>query len=326
MNMNTKASNYMISQTMLRKTKQIAYVAVFLYSGMLLITTGCKPKAEATAEAVIEAKTPVTITNVKTEPMTDMIELNAHTSYLKKNSVKANVSGHIESIDLNPGDIVEKGQLLLTLKTKESAAMDGYVPSDTSMRFKGLIKVKSPKAGIISSVLHQNGDNVMEGDELVVIAEQSSMVLLLEVPFELNQVVSKTKACKILLSDTREFDGTISSRLPVMDALSQTVSYIVHINGKVVLPENLIAKVRIVKTAKSNANVLPKGAILANETQSEFWVMKLINDTMAVKVDIKKGLENSEKVEITSPSFLKTDRFLMTGNYGLPDTAIVKIK
>jgi acetyl/propionyl-CoA carboxylase alpha subunit len=316
----------MISQKMTRKTKQISYVAVILYGMLLLISTSCKPKAEAPAEAVIEAKTPVTITKVQTEPMTDVIELNAHTSFLKKNSVKANVSGHIESIDLNPGDIVQKGQLLLTLKTKESAAMDGYVPSDTSMRFKGLIKVKAPRAGIISSVLHQNGDNVMEGDELVVIAEQNSMVLLLEVPFELNQVVSKTKACKILLSDNREFDGTISSRLPVMDEQSQTVTYIVHINSKVVLPENLIAKIRIVKTAKNNANVLPKGAVLANETQSEFWVMKLISDTMAVKVDIKKGLENSEKVEITSPSFLKTDRFLLTGNYGLPDTAIVKIK
>ena len=316
----------MISQPMTRKTKLISYVTVYLFSGILLITTSCKPKAEAPAEAVIEAKTPVTITNVKTEPMTDVIELNAHSSFLKKNSVKANVAGHIESIELNPGDIVEKGQILLTIKTKESAAMDGYVPSDTSMRFKGLIKVKAPKAGIISSVLHQNGDNVMEGDELVVIAEQNSMVLLLEVPYELNQVVSKSKSCKIVLSDNREFDGAISSRLPFMDAQSQTVSYIVHINGKVVLPENLIAKVRIVKTTRNNANVLPKGAVLANETQSEFWVMKLINDTMAVKVDIKKGLENSEKVEITSPSFLKTDRFLMTGNYGLPDTAIVKIK
>jgi hypothetical protein len=47
---------------------------------------------------------------------------------------------------------------------------------------------------------------------------------------------------------------------------------------------------------------------------------------MAAKVDIKKGLENSEKVEITSPSFLKNDRFLLTGNYGLPDTAKVTIK
>jgi hypothetical protein len=54
--------------------------------------------------------------------------------------------------------------------------------------------------------------------------------------------------------------------------------------------------------------------------------MKLINDTTAVKVDISKGLENTDKIEIASPSFLKTDRFLLTGNYGLPDTAIVKIK
>ena len=316
----------MISNTMTKKIKQVSSLTLYLLSGLLVITNGCKQKTDPTAEAVIEAKTPITITTVNMEPMSDIIELNAHSSFLKKNSVKANVSGHIESIELNPGDFVEKGQLLLTLKTKESAAMEGYVPSDTSMRFKGVIKVKAPRSGIISSVIHQNGDNVMEGDELVVIAEQNSMVFLLEVPYELNQVVSKSKNCKIVLSDNREFDGVISSRLPVMDAQSQTVSYIVHMNGKVALPENLIAKVRIVKTAKNNATVIPKGAVLANETQSEFWVMKMINDTMAVKVDIKKGLENSDKVEITSPSFLKTDRFLLTGNYGLPDTAKVTIK
>ena len=316
----------MISNTKTKKITTRSLMFIFLISGLIIIGAGCKPKADSAEEAVIVAKTPVTITSVEVEPMSEVIELNAHTTFLKKNSVKANVSGHIESIDLNPGDRVEKGQVLLTLKTKESAALEGYVPSDTSMRFRGVIKVKAPKSGIISSVLHQNGDNVMEGDELVVIAEQNSMVFLLEVPYELNQVVSKNRSCKISLSDNREFEGTISTRLPVMDAQSQTVSYIVNMKGNVALPENLIAKVRIVKTEKGNASVLPKGAILANETQSEFWVMKLINDTMAVKVDIKKGLENSEKVEITSPSFLKTDRFLLDGNYGLPDTAIVKIK
>jgi len=316
----------MISNTMTTKIKTRSTVALYLISGLLIMTTSCKPKADAAAEAVVEAKTPVTVTNVKVEPMAEVLELNAHSSYLKKNSVKATIAGHIESLDLNPGDRVEKGQVLLTLKSKEAQALEGYVPSDTSMRFRGVIKIKAPKSGVISSVLHQIGDNVMEGDELVVIAEQSSMVFLLEVPYELNQIVSKTKSCKVLLSDNREFDGSISSRLPVMDAQSQTVSYIVNLRGNVSLPENLIAKVRIVKTEKANAPVLPKGAVLANETQSEFWVMKMINDTMAVKVDIKKGLENSDQVEITSPTFLKTDRFLLDGNYGLPDTAIVKIK
>ena len=316
----------MISNTMTKKIKPVTSVTIYILSGLLAIITGCNQQVKPSAETAIEAKTPVTITGIKTEPMAEVIELNAHSSFLKKNSVKARITGHIENINLNPGDIVQKGQLLLTIKTKESAALDGYIPSDSTMRFNGLIKVKAPQTGIISSVLHQNGDNVMEGDELVVIAEQSSLVFILEVPYELNQVVSKTKSCKILLSDNREFEGIINSRLPVMDVQSQTISFIIHPLIKTALPENLIAKVRIVKTAKNNALVLPKGAVLANETQSEFWVMKMINDTTAVKVDITKGLENTDKVEIASPSFLKTDRILLTGNYGLPDTAIVKIK
>ena len=316
----------MISNKMNKKIYSSASLSVYLIIGLLTMTTGCHQQAAPAEEAAIEAKTPVTITTLKVEPMAEVIELNAHSTFLKKNSIKARITGHIESIDLNPGDVVQKGQLLLTLKTRESAALDGYVPSDSTMRFNGLIKVKAPQSGIISSVLHQNGDNVMEGDELVVIAEQNSLVFILEVPYELNQIVAKTKSCKILLADNREFEGSISSKLPVMDAQSQTMSFVVHLNSKVALPENLIAKVRIVKTAKNNAFVLPKGAVLANETQSEFWVMKMINDTTAVKVDIKKGIENTNQVEITSPSFLKTDRFLLTGNYGLADTAIVKIK
>ncbi|MDP4291246.1 MAG: HlyD family efflux transporter periplasmic adaptor subunit [Bacteroidota bacterium] len=311
---------------MTKKMRPLFFIAVYLLSGSLVLFTGCKQRTDPSEEAAVEAKTPVTVTNIATEPMADVIELNAHSTFLKKNSVKATVSGRIASIELNPGDVVKKGQLLLTLRTKESAAMEGYTPADSSMRFKGLIRVKAPRAGVISSVLHQNGDNVMEGDELVQIAEQGSLVFLLEVPYELNQVVGKTHSCKIILSDNREFDGTISSRLPVMDAQSQTVSYIVRVKGTVALPENLIAKVRLIRTAKNNATVLPKDAILSNETQSEFWVMKMINDTMAVKVNIKKGLENSEKVEIASPSFLKSDRFLLSGNYGLPDTAKVKIQ
>ncbi len=72
--------------------------------------------------------------------------------------------------------------------------------------------------------------------------------------------------------------------------------------------------------------MLPKAAVLANEEQSEFWVMKLINDSTAIKVPICKGIETSEKVEILKPSFYKTDRILLSGNYGLPDTARVIIQ
>jgi len=54
-------------------------------------------------------------------------------------------------------------------------------------------------------------------------------------------------------------------------------------------------------------------------------VMKLINDSIAVKVSIKKGIELADIVEILQPAFEPSDRILLTGNYGLPDTAKVMI-
>lgn len=54
--------------------------------------------------------------------------------------------------------------------------------------------------------------------------------------------------------------------------------------------------------------------------------MKMIDSATAVRVDIKKGLELKDKIEVLSPKFSKDDRILVTGNYGLPDTAKVIIE
>jgi hypothetical protein len=81
-----------------------------------------------------------------------------------------------------------------------------------------------------------------------------------------------------------------------------------------------------VKVAKTSAATLPKNSVLSNETQSEFWVMKMINDTIAVKVPVKKGLESGDSVEIVSPEFSPKDKILLSGNYGLPDTALVTVQ
>ena len=110
-----------------------------------------------------------------------------------------------------------------------------------------------------------------------------------------------------------------------MDPASQTQNIILRVNATHPIPENLIAKVRVVKTAKENTNSVPKSAVLSDETQDEFWVMKMIDNTTAVKVPVKKGIEIADKVEIISPLFSPHDKILITGNYGLPDTAKVKI-
>jgi hypothetical protein len=251
--------------------------------------------------------------------------LPAASSIMKKSIIRSNTTGVIESSPINLGDYVEAGQPLFILKTREASAIENSVSNDPGLTFKGVIEVNSPKDGFISSVSHQNGDFVQEGDELAIISEQSSLVFILDAPFEFMSVVENNKTCQIILPDNRQIKGEITGKLAVMDVQSQTVSFIVKPVTDEKLPENLIARISLIKNNKIRSIVLPKISVLGNETQTEFWVMKLLNDTTAVKVPVVKGIENTEEVEIIEPLFSPDDRIIMTGGYGLPDTARVNI-
>jgi hypothetical protein len=113
--------------------------------------------------------------------------------------------------------------------------------------------------------------------------------------------------------------------MPTVDAAAQTQNYIISVNTTRLIPENLFAKVIFVKSSKQNVQTLPKEAILTDETQNNFWVMKLLNDTTAIKITIKKGIETNENVEILEPQFSGKDLILVSGNYGLPDTAKIHV-
>jgi multidrug efflux pump subunit AcrA (membrane-fusion protein) len=97
------------------------------------------------------------------------------------------------------------------------------------------------------------------------------------------------------------------------------------VNSNHAIPQDLIAKVKILKTAVNNAETLPKSAVLSDETQTKNWVMKMINDSTAVKVPVKTGIEKGDTVQIISPRFSPNDKILSGGNYGLPDTAFVTV-
>jgi hypothetical protein len=53
--------------------------------------------------------------------------------------------------------------------------------------------------------------------------------------------------------------------------------------------------------------------------------MKLINDSTAIKTPVTIGNSNNGTIEIKEPQFTSEDRIITEGNYGLPDTALVKI-
>jgi multidrug efflux pump subunit AcrA (membrane-fusion protein) len=298
--------------------------SMLLVTGIYMNLISCK-HAVPTSEEPAEVKTPVTIVPVTYKSVASTVTLTAVAAFLNKNIIRATTTGIIEKILISPGEFVDDNQLLFTIRTRESMALDKTVQRDTSLNFKGVINVNSHKEGLISSISYQKGDYVQEGDELAVISEQSSLVFILDVPFELEKYIEKNRSCRIILPDNRQITGTITRKLPEMDLQSQTVRYVIKPATTERLPGNLIATINLVKSTNDRAMVLPKKAVLGNEAQTEFWVMKLINDSTAVRIDVNKGFENNEEVEITAPEFLPSDRIILTGSYGLADTAKVTI-
>ncbi len=296
------------------------------YCLLLLLFASCKSKEAATDEEVIAARTPVTVTGISNEPLQEYVELNATSSFLQKWIVRANATGYLQWANAQLNKSVSSGQVLYMVKTKEAQSIGNSINIlDSAFKFSGVNSIKANGSGFISQVNHQIGDYVQDGDQLAVITDTRSFVFLLDLPYELRPYLADKKSLEMLLPDGEKLVGTISGSMPAMDAGSQTQSIILKVNASHPLPENLIAKVRVVKSFKGNASSLPRGAVLTDETQSEFWVMKLINDSIAAKVVIQKGIETREKIEILSPVFSAADKMLVTGNYGLGDTAKVKI-
>jgi multidrug efflux pump subunit AcrA (membrane-fusion protein) len=303
----------------------IPFAGLLVVLSLLLAACGGGEKP-ADTEAEVKSQTPVTVTTIDQDPMADYVEMNATSIFQQKNYVKANANGYIQLANAKPGQFVNNGAVLFTIKTKEAQSIGNSINIlDTTFKFSGVNKIKASEHGFITQLSHQVGDYVADGEQLAVISDESSFAFVLQVPYELRALVKPGQDVPLTLPDGEKLTGKVASIMPSVDTLSQTQGVVVKVNSSHPIPENLVARARLIKTAKSNTTSLPKSAVLANETQTEFWVMKLINDTTAVKVPVTKGIETTDKIEIVSPKFLPQDKIVVTGNYGLSDTAKVKI-
>ncbi|MFD0940845.1 efflux RND transporter periplasmic adaptor subunit [Pedobacter boryungensis] len=302
--------------------RYIKILSVFI----LIAFASCKQSADTETEQEIDPITPVQVTNVADSSLTESIEVTAVSAYLEKSFVKANINGYVLTANAQTGKQVSSKQVLFSLITKEAKAIGNSVNKlDPELKFSGVSTIRAAQSGLIIQANHQKGDYVQDGEAMATISNRNSLVFLLDLPYEYTQLINSNRNLQIELPDGQKIAGVLSGTMPAVDSLAQTQRYIIKVNAGHLIPEGLIAKVKLTKLNRPNAQVLPKSAVLANETEDEFWVMKMINDSTAVKVNVKKGIENNSVIEVVSPKFDKKDRIITSGNYGIADTAKVKI-
>ncbi len=296
------------------------------YILILALFAACsKPLQEE--ESTIKAKVSVTVVELNKGIVKDELTLSSNTVYLKRNVVTSPIPAFITEVFIKLGESVVEGQVLYQLETKEGRALgpQAVIPDSSSTLF-GKIVVTAPASGIISTLDKQEiGDYVLEGGQLCTIAKSNELVFAVNVPFEFSDFTKSGMKCYLVLPDNSIHPATFIAALSSMNSLAQTQTILAKSNDRVFLPENLIVKVIVNKNTKTLQQVLPKECVLSDEMLENFWVMELVNDSTAVRVDVTLGNRNSESVEIISPTFKVNSKFLISGNYGLPDTAFVKV-
>jgi multidrug efflux pump subunit AcrA (membrane-fusion protein) len=290
----------------------------------LLLLNSCKD--EETTTITDEIVVPVTVTSIDTTSIADFEEVSGTVSYIVKTPIKSIITGYITSVAVKPNDLIAKGKTLFTIKTKEALALGNDVNKlDPNLHFGKPVAIQSSSSGYVTAMNVEKDNYVQEGDVLAIINDLESYGVVINIPFELMKYVKLNSSLWVYLPDGSEINATVKQLIPSVDVSSQMQSVFLRLDSKENLPENLIVSVRIPKSQKSAMITLPKTAILSNEIETEYWTMKVINDSTAVKIPVEIGIRNQEKTEIISPKFDAKERFLTSGNFGVGDTLKVKI-
>lgn len=298
-------------------------VILMIVTGIFLFLFSCGKKERN--DPNVANGTPVTVGYPFLSAVTEYAEFNATTVFLKKEIIRSTFQGFVRKTYKNIGDRVVPGEVIFQLITKEASAADSIQLSFRGEAFRGRVDIKATSSGVLTEMNYNAGDFVSEAEQLAVITNPFSAAVLLSVPYQQSASITINAPCALILPNGKQLNGRIARSLPSVDPVSQTQSFIIRCDGLKDIPSNLNLIVKIHTREVSHAIVIQKSAIQSNETLDHFWIMKLIDDSTAVKTLVKTGIENDSTVQILNPVLKLTDRIIVDGAYGLTDTSKVII-
>ena len=295
---------------------------IFLFVS-LLGATGCNTNVPAPDEQ--RAAIDVGTTPVKREDIQEYFTFNGITAYQQKEDIRATVTGYITQMRYKIGDEIGDGQVFASVRTKEQDALRDAVKIDSSLaKFIGSISVKSNATGIVKTLNVTKNDYIAEGDILASIVQPQSLVVQVNVPFEYINTVKIGSNCEVIIPDGSKLNGIISDKLPTIDSQSQAQTYLIKLPDAN-LPEGLNVQIKTIHKEIKQELTIPKSALQTNELLTDFWVLKVVHDTLALKTPVTPTLQNDSVTGITSKFLKSEDQVITRGAYQMQDSTRVKI-
>lgn len=303
-------------------TQKINFMATLYLS---LVAFGCHHE-EKSANETTAVRSEVSVVHPQQQTITEYLQFNGVTQFQKKNNIRSTNTGYITSLLFKTGDRIQQGTVFCTINTKEQQALKNISSGDSSLsKFQKPLSVISNATGVITAINVLQGDYISEGDVLATASEPTSLIVVVNVPYENHQFAKEGSPCELVLSDGKIITTSISGMMPSVETASQSQAFFIRLPEQS-LPENLNVILRIPYKKSVNTLCITTSAVQTDELQKDFWLMKVVHDSLAVKVPVQTGLRNDSLTEIVSKNISISDNIISKGAYGLSDSTIVILK
>ena len=191
---------------------------------------------------------------------------------------------------------------------------------------KSLVRaeIRAPSDGAVLSHAAARGDRVSEDQEILTIADASSIVFLADVPQSDLARIRRGQAARVELAGrAAALAGTVHDVFPGANAADFTVPVRIDLTGLADIPPiGLFGAARITVGAHRDAVVAPESAVVRDDLTGAAR-LALVENGRAHWVDVKVGVKGPAGVEIASPPLAPGGTVVVSGQVGLPEGAAV---
>jgi len=316
-------SNFQVSSFKFRVSIANLIFRIFIFSAISMIVFACAPR-QAGQEEEVSVKTDVKISSPRFGTTARFVSYQAVTRYMQSNDIRSQVTGIIKGVNCTIAGNIVTNQTLFIVQPQEAAALQKSKFSNQILTSYS-DTVYSHISGQISKLNVQIGDFVQAGDILASCIRANSMRIIAYIPVEQVVNLEKAKNCTIILPDGKTIPGKVSGKLTSSETQDQTQAYIIEPQKTISLAENINLTVQFTAEQLQDALFVPESAVLGNEEQTSFWVMKLLDDSTCIKVLVEKGIKQDSLIQVIGSDLDSSDFLISEGGYGLPDSASVQI-
>lgn len=335
------------------KLKEILFL-----SAVAAMTASCGSK-EAESQVVVEERVEqVKVSDVSTRTVTRQFETSTTLQAYEKMSISPSVTGNIEHIYVEVGDMVKKGDTLVrmdqnqlittriayanlqvelkrmeSLLATEAISQQAYDQiklsfDQTSQSLKFLEEntiVRAKFDGIISAKNYEDGE-LYGGQPILELVQISNLKAIINIPESFFPKVKKGMDVN-LTSDIypgKVFPASIEIIYPTIDPMSHTFSVEIKIpNRNNILRPGMYAS-SVLNMGDQEAIMIPYQSVLRLIGSNERYVF-LNDNNVAKRVFVNLGDRNDEYVEIVGDDIKVGDQLITTGQAKLVDGSKINV-